>query len=153
MLAGVGPEMERQPQRRVEQHRRQTVVEGDPDPRHEPAAQAFEHPIEGVEQQGEHAEGDERRHAPARQDLVVDQHHEHRSSEHQDIPEAADRADAVEGRAETADCGLKVGLGVVFRPGFHGRRPLRERSVRWRIAPSVNRRQSRQPAKRAWREH
>jgi hypothetical protein len=53
MITGVGPEMERQFQCRLEQSWSQLMVEGDTNTSHELATQSFQQTIEAIEQQGE----------------------------------------------------------------------------------------------------
>ncbi len=130
MLAGVRPEMQRQPQRRHKQRGGEPVVEGDAYAGHELSAQPLEEAVKAVEQQRQQTERNQRRHALAGQDLVIDQHHEQRASQHQHVAEAADAAEAQQWRAQAADSLAYLLVGALARLGragmrFHGGRSSR----------------------------
>jgi hypothetical protein len=81
------------------------AVERRADPHQHPSADDVEDPLKGVERQGQHREPDEGRHAPARDDPIVDLQHVEGAGQVEDVDHRGDQPDAEERRAGEAKGG------------------------------------------------
>lgn len=77
-------------QRRIERHA---------DPTQQANADEVQAALQEEQDDHQHGQADEGRHAAARQHAVIDLEHEHRSCQHQDVADGTEHRDASQGRA------------------------------------------------------
>ena len=90
---------QRQPHHGLKHPRAERLVERGADPHQDATAQQVEHALRDVQASGQHDQGNQRRHAPARQHAIIDFEHEERAGQIQDVDHEAHHADAKEGAA------------------------------------------------------
>ena len=112
-VAGV-PAGHGQADHRAVHRQREALVEHRRGPHHHARADQVEHALEGIGADQEDRERNQRRHAPAAQDPVVDLQHVERAGEHQQVHHAREQRHAPE-RAPALAQGLRdVGMDRIF---------------------------------------
>ena len=86
------------------------------DPHQDAAPDGVNHALGGVQARNQNEQGDQRRHAAAWQNAIVDFKHEQRAGEHQKIAHAAERGGRDKGSPARAERGGKFGThGLLLR--------------------------------------
>ena len=95
----LGASHDRRAELAVEDLLTQILVQGRSDAGEDAAAEHVEQTLEEIEHDDDDGEADQRRNAPARQDPVIDLHHEDRAGQVEQVDQAAEHGDAQEGTA------------------------------------------------------
>ena len=136
-VAGV-PAGHGQADHRAVHRQGEALVEHRRGPHHHARADQVEHALEGIGADQEDRERNQRRHAPAAQDPVVDLEHVERPGEHQQVHHAREQRNAPE-RAPALAQGLRdVGMGRITARNVHvSSSPgcMEKMPVGWRTCP------------------
>jgi hypothetical protein len=113
-----GADLERQADDRVIDARTHRLVQAMADPHQDAAPDGVNNALGGVQPRNQKEQGDQRRHAAAGQNAIVDFQHEQRAGEHQKIAHAAEGGGRDKGSPARAERGGKFRThGLLLRPG------------------------------------
>ena len=109
---------QRQPDDRIENATTEKLVEAGADPSKDARPDHVEQALDGVEHGQQKDQRDQRRHAAARQDTIVNLQHEERAGKHQHVDDAAEAGDSDKCPAVGDQCFAELGARSVGTRNF-----------------------------------